>query len=202
MLPNHQLLTQGCLLYAQSKYVCLQRMSKDYVILVDEFDNELGTAEKLQAHQEAKLHRAISVFVFNHQKEWLLQKRATNKYHSPGLWSNTCCSHPRPGEDVARAATRRLMEEMGINCPLKFSFSFTYKAALENNLTEHEFDYVFIGFTDNFPKPDPKEVSEYLYISTEEIEQRMKQNKEQFTPWFKLIFERVKTELNNIKQTI
>lgn len=171
-------------------------MNSDYVILVDEQDNQLGTMEKLQAHVEAKLHRAISVFIFNSNKELLLQKRAANKYHSASLWTNTCCSHPKPNENTANAAKRRLKEEMGIDCNLQAAFNFTYLAKLENDITEHEFDHVFFGFTDDIPKLNLEEASNYKYLSLDEIKNQLEENPEQFTVWFTLIFERVKTELS------
>ena len=174
-------------------------MSADYVILVDEQDNELGTMEKLQAHIEAKLHRAISVFIFNDRKEMLLQKRASTKYHSANLWTNTCCSHPKPNENTTDAAKRRLKEEMGIDCNLQAVFNFTYLAKLENGISEHEFDHVFFGFTNDKPKLNLEEASDYKYLSLDKIENQLKQNPEQFTVWFTIIFERVKTELNNAK---
>jgi len=171
-------------------------VNSDYVILVDEQDNQLGTMEKLQAHVEAKLHRAISVFIFNSNKELLLQKRAANKYHSASLWTNTCCSHPKPNENTANAAKRRLKEEMGIDCNLQAAFNFTYLAKLENDITEHEFDHVFFGFTDDIPKLNLEEASNYKYLSLDEIKNQLEENPEQFTVWFTLIFERVKTELS------
>ena len=119
-----------------------------YVILVDENDNETGMMEKMEAHQKALLHRAISVFICNTKGEWLLQRRASNKYHSSCLWTNACCSHPHPGETYSKAASRRLKEEMGIETLLTEIFSFTYKANMENGLTEHELDHVFVGITD------------------------------------------------------
>jgi len=122
-------------------------VSEEQVILVDENDNEIGVEEKISAHEEPpKLHRAFSVFIFNPQKQMLLQQRALSKYHSPGLWTNTCCSHPRPGESSEDAAHRRLMEEMGFDTDLMEAFTFTYKAPFDNNLTEWEFDHVFIGY--------------------------------------------------------
>jgi len=171
-------------------------VNSDYVILVDEQDNQLGTMEKLQAHVEAKLHRAISVFIFNSNKELLLQKRAANKYHSASLWTNTCCSHPKPNENTANAAKRRLKEEMGIDCNLQAAFNFTYLAKLENDITEHEFDHVFFGFTDDIPTLNLEEASNYKYLSLDEIKNQLEKNPEQFTVWFTLIFERVKTELS------
>ncbi len=163
-------------------------------MLVDEQDKQLGTMEKLQAHREGKLHRAISVFIFNSKNEILLQKRAIDKYHSANLWTNTCCSHPRPNEKTLDAAKRRLYEEMGIKCELKSAFNFTYSIKFENNLSENEFDHVFFGFSDNIPLPDPQEVSDWKYLSLEEVENQIGQNPAQFTEWLKLIFERVKAQ--------
>ncbi|HKC67065.1 MAG TPA: isopentenyl-diphosphate Delta-isomerase [Bacteroidia bacterium] len=158
----------------------------EYVVLVDEQDKELGTMEKMQAHVEGKLHRAVSVFIFNSKHELLLQKRADEKYHSAGLWTNTCCSHPRPDEAPEPAAHRRLKEEMGLTCNLKFAFTFIYKAHLDNNLTEHEFDYVYIGTTDNVPKQNPAEVADYKYISVNELDTDIKQHPAKYTEWFKI----------------
>jgi isopentenyl-diphosphate delta-isomerase len=169
----------------------------EYVVLVDEQDKELGTMEKMQAHREGKLHRAISVFIFNSEKKLLLQKRAADKYHSANLWTNTCCSHPHPKEKTEDAAVRRLLEEMGITCKLKHVFDFTYSVKFENNLSENEFDHVFFGFSDDVPLPDPNEVSDWKYQSLEEIENQLKQSPGQFTEWFKLIFESVKGLINH-----
>ena len=171
-------------------------MNVEYVVLVDEQDREVGIMEKLQAHRESKLHRAISVFIFNSNKQMLLQKRAAGKYHSAGLWTNTCCSHPKPGEKTLDAAMRRLEEEMGMHDNLHYAFNFTYLAKLEHNLSEHEFDHVFFGFSNETPKPNPTEVSEYAYFSLDEIELQLKQNPQHFTAWFALIFDRVKNEVN------
>lgn len=131
------------------------------VILVNENDQAIGTMEKMMAHQEAKLHRAISVFICNTNGDWLLQRRALHKYHSGGLWTNTCCSHPYPGESDIDAATRRLNEEMGMFSEVKELFSFIYKEKLDNELTEHELDHVFIGVTDTIPTINKEEVAEY-----------------------------------------
>src|ERR1700752_3630137 len=173
----------------------MNSIKPEYVVLVDEQDKELGTMEKLQAHREGKLHRAISVFIFNSEKKLLLQKRAAGKYHSAGLWTNTCCSHPKPNENTEHAATRRLREEMGMNCKLNHVFSFTYFAVFDNNLSEHEFDHVFFGDSDAVPKPNPEEISDWRYVGMEEIESQLKQNPEQFTAWFKLIFSKIKSEI-------
>ncbi len=170
-------------------------MPQEQVILVDEHDNELGLMEKMQAHREGKLHRALSIFIFNSKKQLLLQKRASGKYHSAGLWTNTCCSHPRKNETVTTAANRRLQEEMGISCLLQYQFKFIYKAQLENNLIEHELDYVYTGHNDVAPVPNAEEVSDYRYASMEEIEKDLKLNPQNYTAWFTLIFERVKNTL-------
>ena len=135
----------------------------EQVILVDEKDKEIGLEEKIKAHKEGKLHRAFSVFVFNQKGEMLLQRRALTKYHSGGLWTNTCCSHPRKGEDVDKAASRRLKEEMGFSCGLKEVFSFIYKTGFDNGLMEHEFDHVFVGAYESEPKINPEEVAEYKW---------------------------------------
>ncbi len=163
----------------------------DYVILVDEKDNETGTMEKMEAHRKAVLHRAISVFIFNTKGEWLLQRRASGKYHSNGLWTNTCCSHPFPGETSLEAANRRLKQEMGLKAPLKKLFHFTYKAELDNELTEHELDHVFLGITDEEPVINTDEVQEWRYISYEKLFDDVKNRPEKYTFWFKKIFERV-----------
>ncbi len=160
----------------------------EQVILVNENDVLTGTMEKMEAHERGILHRAFSVFIFNEQGEMLLQQRAVNKYHSGGLWTNSCCSHPRPGEDTQAAATRRLKEEMGFDTPLKKVFDFIYKASFENGLTEHEFDHVFVGYYNGVIDPDKKEVSNYAYHSMEKIETQMQAQPELFTAWFHIAF--------------
>lgn len=169
----------------------------EYVSLVDEQDNEIGVMEKLQAHQEALLHRAISVFIFNDRKELLLQQRAAEKYHSPLLWTNTCCSHPRPGEVVIEAANRRLMEEMRMACNLTYEFSFTYKAVLTEELTEHEFDHVFFGESNETPVPNPAEVADWKYMALDDIEADMEKNPGVYTSWFKLMLDKIKSVRND-----
>nr|WP_294793453.1 isopentenyl-diphosphate Delta-isomerase [uncultured Mucilaginibacter sp.] len=162
------------------------------VILVDEKDLEVGVMEKMEAHLTGTLHRAISIFIFNEKGEFLLQQRAQEKYHSGGKWSNTCCSHPRPGEDLIDAANRRLKEEMGISCKLIHWFSFIYRAELDNNLVEHEYDHAFIGICDERPVPDPNEVAAFKYIEREKLEEDIRLNPGQYSEWFKLCFERIK----------
>lgn len=172
----------------------------EYVVLVDEQDNETGVMEKLQAHREELLHRAFSVFIFNSKNELLLQQRAAGKYHSAGLWTNACCSHPRPGENTKDAAIRRLKEEMGISCELKEAFSFIYKAELEHGLTEYEFDHVFTGVTDALPAPDTSEVADWKYVKPEELEAELKKYPEQYTAWFRICMENQYSELLNTNE--
>ncbi|MFO7656056.1 MAG: isopentenyl-diphosphate Delta-isomerase [Bacteroidales bacterium] len=166
-------------------------MKEPRVILVDEKDTELGFMNKMEAHKKALLHRAISVFIFNSKGDWLLQRRATGKYHSGGLWTNATCSHPFPGETVHDAANRRLNEEMGIQCELKEIFTFIYRERLDNNLTEHELDHVFYGTTDQGPFADPNEVMDWKYIGFEALKNDMNQNPGNYTIWFKKIIDRV-----------
>lgn len=154
--------------------------------MVDEQDREVGVMEKMQAHVEGRLHRAISVFVFNSKNELLIHQRALNKYHSSGLWSNTCCSHPMPGETSEAAAARRLQEEMGMSCELHESFSFIYKAHLDHELTEFEFDHVFTGHTDDEPVLNPDEVAAWKYISIKDLQADILMHPENYTEWFKI----------------
>jgi isopentenyl-diphosphate delta-isomerase len=164
----------------------------EQVILVNEQDIETGVMEKMEAHQKAVLHRAFSVFIFNDREEMLLQQRAVDKYHSGGLWSNSCCSHPRPGEDTAGAASRRLQEEMGFSTELKKVFSFVYKAGFGNGLTEHEFDHVFIGHYSGSVHPDEREVDSHAWWSMDSIDQAMRETPEKFTAWFRIAFPEIK----------
>lgn len=173
---------------------------KELVILVDEHDNEIGVMEKMQAHEEALLHRAFSVFIFNSEGQLMLQQRAMDKYHSPGLWTNTCCSHPKPGEDTKQAAHRRMKEEMGFDCQFEEVFSFLYKARFSNELTEHEVDHVFIGVSDELPIINPEEVASYRMADLETIRKEMNENPEMFTEWFKIAFDRVEEYFNLKKQ--
>jgi len=160
------------------------------VILVDELDNPIGLMEKLEAHEKALLHRALSVLIFNSKNEFLLQQRSDNKYHSPGLWTNACCSHPRAGETVEAAAERRLREEMGMSCQTQKVFHFTYKAEFENGLTEHELDHVFLGKTDSLPVLNPDEAKSYRYLDLESLISEIESHPENFTPWFKIIIQK------------
>src|SRR5215471_15784306 len=141
----------------------------EHVILVNEQDGEIGAIEKMKAHEDAMLHRALSIFIFNDKGEMLLQQRALKKYHSGGLWTNACCSHPRPGEDIHEAAKRRLREELGFETSLEKVFDFIYKATLDNGLTEHEFDHVFVGKYNGLVHPNANEVKDYCFKSMEEI---------------------------------
>ena len=164
----------------------------DKVVLVDTEDNSLGTMEKMEAHEKGLLHRAFSVFVFNDAGELLLQRRALSKYHSGGLWTNTCCSHPRIDETPIIAGKRRLIEEMGFTAELEDTFSFIYEAKLDNDLTEHELDHVLIGHYNDAPVPNKLEVDSWRYSPMSEIELDMEKHPENYTIWFKIIFDQVK----------
>lgn len=164
-------------------------MDEEQVILVDADDHEIGVMGKMQAHVEGLLHRAFSVIIFNSKGEMLLQKRSLLKYHSAGLWTNACCSHPRKGEETLAAANRRLMEEMGIACALKPLFSFTYKAQFNNGLIEHEYDHVFVGVTDDKPILNALEVASYEFVTKEQLLLGIQDNPNAYTPWFKICCE-------------
>lgn len=160
------------------------------VILVNEADEAIGRMEKMQAHREGVLHRAFSVILRNANNEILLQQRAFSKYHSGGLWTNTCCSHPAPGEDILSAAKRRLVEELGIQCEhLELKYSFIYKAALDNELTEHELDHVVLGIYDGPINLNKEEVESIEYVTSEELHRRMNTQPEDFTVWFRAIYQ-------------
>ena len=162
---------------------------EEQVILVNEKDEPIGLMGKMEAHEKGLLHRAFSVFVFNSKQELLLQQRAACKYHSPNLWTNTCCSHPRAGETNQQAGERRLQEEMGLQVPLQEVFSFIYKAPFDNGLTEHEYDHVLIGYSDAQPQINPEEVASWKWLSLEAIKEDILQAPERYTAWFKIIFE-------------
>jgi len=166
------------------------------VILVDELDNEIGVMEKQEAHLSPNLHRAFSIFIFNSKGEMLLQQRADEKYHSSGLWTNTCCSHPAPGEDIVESAKKRLDEEMGFTTDISEVFSFIYQAGLDNGLTEYEYDHVFIGEYDSIVNPDAAEVKAYNYKSLDEIEQDITQTPGLYTEWFKIAFPKLREIIN------
>jgi len=174
-------------------------MTQENIILVDEKDNEIGIGEKLKVHQEGKLHRAFSIFIFNSKGEMLLQQRARTKYHSPNLWTNACCSHPRPNETLRDATKRRLKEEMGIETELKEVFSFIYKAKI-GDLIEHEFDHVFIGRFDGKVKPNKEEVGDWKWAEPEELRKDIKENPEKYTYWFKMVLGRVLKQKAELKQ--
>ena len=157
------------------------------VILVNQNDEEIGFEEKIKAHKQGKLHRAFSIFIFNGQKQLLLQRRNKAKYHCAGLWSNTCCSHPKPGEVLEDAVHRRLKEEMGFDCELKEIFNFTYRAKLDNGLIENEFDHVFIGNFEGSFKPNPEEVDDWKWISINELKEDINKNSRKYTSWLRVI---------------
>jgi isopentenyl-diphosphate delta-isomerase len=163
-------------------------MQNEEVILVNEQDEQTGTIEKMEAHRKALLHRAFSVFIFNAKGEMLLQPRAMGKYHSPGMWTNACCSHPRPGEEVEDAASRRLKEEMGIETSLEKTFDFIYRTEFDNGLTEFEFDHVYVGTYNGELNPDKQEVHDYCFRSMQDIEQDLLHRPEKYSSWFKIAF--------------
>ena len=160
---------------------------KHDIILVDDDDQPIGTAYKLETHQNGWLHRAFSIFLFNNKGELLLQQRAHDKYHSSGLWTNTCCSHPCPGELTELAAVRRLNEEMGIVTTLEYAFSIKYYVSFDNGLIENEFDHVFIGTSDSLPQINKNEVASWKYISIAELKTDIKKNPFFYTEWFKIL---------------
>ena len=163
-------------------------MEEEQVILVNELDQQIGLMPKMEAHEKAVLHRAFSVFVFNDKNQLMLQQRAANKYHSPLLWTNTCCSHPRQGESNLEAAHRRLQEEMGMAAPLKKLLDFVYRAEFDNNMIEHELDHVFVGHSHETPNINPEEVESYKWMDLEELKKDMAEQPELYTEWFKIIF--------------
>ena len=173
-------------------------MKEEKVILVDREDNPVGTLPKMEAHEKGVLHRAFSVFILNQKGELMLQQRALHKYHSPGLWTNTCCSHQREGEENLQAGTRRLEEEMGFSVPLEELFSFIYKAPFDNGLTEHELDHVMLGYYEGIPEINSDEVNAWKWMSLNEIASDLTVKPESYTVWFKIIFERF---FNHIKST-
>lgn len=170
-------------------------MQRDKVILVDQNDLEIGTIDKMEAHVKGLLHRAFSVFLFNSKKEMLIHQRAAEKYHGGSLWTNACCSHPQPGEDLKHSAIERLQFEMGLQCELQKAFSFIYHSPVENGLIEYEYDHVYIGFTDDLPIPNPEEVQDYRWVSTADLKNEIAEAPEKFTFWFKKAFQMIKTEI-------
>jgi isopentenyl-diphosphate delta-isomerase len=167
------------------------------VVLVNESDQAVGTMEKMAAHKEGILHRAFSVFIFNSKGEMLLQQRALHKYHSGGLWTNACCSHPYPGEETANAAIRRLGEELGFQTSLEKIFDFTYKANFNNGLTEYEFDHVFLGYYDDEIRANKEEVNDFCYKDMDTIKKSLETNPEKYTAWFHIAFPLVAAKMKN-----
>lgn len=171
-------------------------MNHEQVILVDEADREKGSMDKLEAHEKGVLHRAFSIFIFNEKGEMLLQQRSLDKYHSGGLWSNACCSHPRPGESTASAASRRLKEELGFDTPLKKVFDFIYHVELDQGLTEHEFDHVYAGEYSGTAPFNTEEVQAVQFAEMKEIHHSLKMDPDRFTAWFRLAFPGIETWWN------
>jgi isopentenyl-diphosphate Delta-isomerase len=161
----------------------------EQLILVDACDRELGACEKLRAHAEGALHRAFSIFIFDGRGRLLLQKRAAGKYHSAGLWSNTACGHPRPGEATVEAARRRLREEMSLDCELREAFEFHYRAELDGTLIEHEYDHVFVGAHEGEPEPDPSEVEDWRWVNMDELRRGLRDEPHRYSYWLKLVVE-------------
>ena len=172
-------------------------MVEEHVILVNEKDEQIGLMPKMEAHEKAVLHRAFSVFIFNSKNELMLQQRAANKYHSPLLWTNTCCSHQRDGESNIEAGTRRLREEMGFTTGLKEVTSFIYKAPFDNGLTEHEFDHVMTGFYEMEPDINKQEVEAWKWMPVEAVKSDIELNPEIYTSWFKIIFKNFYSHINS-----
>ncbi len=175
-------------------------MIEEQVILVDENDNQIGLMPKMEAHEKALLHRAFSVFVFNDNNELMLQQRAWHKYHSPGLWTNTCCSHQRDGETNLEAGKRRLHEEMGYVTELEETTSFIYKAPFDNGLTEHEYDHIMIGYYNDEPNINEDEVADWKWMNLEDVKVDIALHPEKYTAWFKIIFDKF-YEFINVKKS-
>lgn len=174
--------------------------SSEYVILVDDKDNPVGEMEKMQAHYEGKLHRAFSVFLHDGQGKVLLQRRALSKYHSGGLWTNACCSHPRKGESVEEAAHRRLMEELGVDCPVQEVSTFIYRAELDKDMIEHELDHVLTGILKTEDMPfNPDEVDSIDWMTFDDLKDDIEQNPDKYTVWFQIIMKNVNKEMLMIK---
>ena len=163
----------------------------EQVILVDSEDNQIGVEEKLKAHQDAKLHRAFSIYIFNSRGELLIQQRALGKYHCPGIWANTCCSHPRPDDKLEDAVHRRLVEEMGFDTELSEVMKFVYKVEFENGLTENEFLHVLIGEADASVVMNPEEVNDYRWISISDLKKDIAENPDKYAYWFKITIEKM-----------
>lgn len=179
-----------CQSFSHDVHLTAQRQSgagrgPEEVILVDACDHPIGAAEKRAAHESGLLHRAFSIIVYDRAGRMLLQQRARSKYHSGGLWSNTCCSHPRPGEDTEQAAHRRLIEEMGFDCQLERVHEFVYRVEVDNGLIEHEYDHVFVGRCDASPRHHPDEVEAWCWIDPNDLQREAERRPEHFTYWFK-----------------
>ena len=174
-------------------------MNEDHVILVDQNDKQIGLMPKLEAHEKALLHRAFSVFIFNSKNELMLQQRAFHKYHSPGLWTNTCCSHQQDGETNIEAGRRRLQEEMGFVTNLEETISFIYKAPFDNGLTEHEYDHVMVGYYNDEPKINLNEVADWKWMTLDGVKTDMVEHPEDYTVWFKIIFDKFYQHINIVK---
>ncbi len=170
-------------------------MKEEQVILVDQEDNQIGLMPKMEAHEKGVLHRAFSVFIFNAKKELMLQQRALHKYHSPGLWTNTCCSHQREGETNIQAGKRRLFEEMGFVTALEDKISFIYKAPFDNGLTEHELDHILVGQFEDLPQINKDEVSDWKWMHIDSVRKDIQDTPEKYTAWFKIIFEKYYTSI-------
>ena len=176
-------------------------MNEEQVILVNENDEQIGLMPKMEAHEKAVLHRAFSVFIFNSNNELMLQQRAAHKYHSPLLWTNTCCSHQRDGETNINAGTRRLQEEMGFTTSLKETTSFIYKAPFDNGLTEHELDHIMIGYYEQAPVINPDEVEDWKWMPLEDVRTDIAAQPELYTAWFKIIFEKFYEHINTTHES-
>ena len=173
----------------------MNRVNNNIVIKVNQQDEILGYVDKMEAHFKGILHRAVSVFIINSNKEWLLQQRAQIKYHSGLLWSNACCTHPMKGENNLEAANRRLREEIGLKVSLTQKFCFEYQAKLDNDLVEHELDHIFIGYCDRLPIINPLEVADYRFVSPEDLDKELEKSPDKFTEWFKLLYQRICKEI-------
>ncbi|MEE1885729.1 isopentenyl-diphosphate Delta-isomerase [Pedobacter flavus] len=168
---------------------------EELLILVDEDDVELGYLDKWNVHKIGLLHRAFSVFIFNSKGELLLQQRSDEKYHSPGVWTNTCCSHPLKGEILESAIFRRLEQELGMQCPVTFQFKFQYKSHFENDLVEHEIDHVYFGWSDQQPKINPAEIKDWRYISLDNLKLEMEQYPDNFSTWIRICFPQIEASI-------
>ncbi len=177
-------------------------MKEEQVILVNEQNEQIGVMPKMEAHEKAVLHRAFSVFIFNDKRELMLQQRAAHKYHSPNLWTNTCCSHQREGESNIEAGKRRLKEEMGFAVDLKETISFIYKAEFDNGLTEHEFDHVLLGYYNDAPQINPDEVARWKWMPLEAVKDDIALKPELYTAWFKIIFDKFYEYISTVKTDI